>query len=358
MKITVITVCLNSVGTIERTIKSVIAQTCSELEYIVVDGGSDDGTIDIIKKYEDHIDKWISEPDKGIFDAMNKGIEMAEGEVIAFLNSDDWYEKNALQIVEDAFQAENYDCICTDNFYINKEGNVKYYDASVFSMERLHVRMIYFHSAIFCRKAFFSKSNNFNLKYKIAADYDWMLRAMEQGARLRYIHKPVFTFCYGGISSVETIACAGEARQVALSHLSEGQEEYEALINDNYYEIVGSDSDKEILNRELIHLFGESRIVILWGAGTRGGQCIKWLDRSGIKATAIVDADSSKWGKEIQGIRIQSPEFLKDTKCNLIITPEKYIDEIKDCVDKIANADIRVFDFGQLLIDVGRKISE
>lgn len=92
LKISIVTVSYNAAKTIEQTIKSVINQTYSNIEYIVIDGGSTDGTVDIIRKYEDRIAYWVSEPDGGIFDAMNKGIKVATGEVVGIINSDDWYE--------------------------------------------------------------------------------------------------------------------------------------------------------------------------------------------------------------------------------------------------------------------------
>ena len=97
--ISVITVSYNAVSTIEQTILSVINQTYSNIEYIIIDGGSTDGTIDIIRRYEDKIAYWVSEPDRGIYDAMNKGASKANGEYIAFLNSDDWYELDAVSII-------------------------------------------------------------------------------------------------------------------------------------------------------------------------------------------------------------------------------------------------------------------
>ncbi len=100
LKFSVITVSYNSENTIEKTIKSIIAQKYPDIEYIIIDGGSTDNTVNIIKKYEQQITRWISESDQGIYDAMNKGINMASGDVISFLNSDDWYEEDIFQIVD------------------------------------------------------------------------------------------------------------------------------------------------------------------------------------------------------------------------------------------------------------------
>ena len=223
MKLTVITVCLNSADTIERTIKSVIAQADEtiEIEYIVIDGGSVDGTLSVLERYRDYVDCMVSEPDKGVFDGMNKGIGLSTGDVIAFLNSDDWYENGILKIVAKAFETENCDCVCCDNYVIERDGHKVYFDTSDKTVDDLFVHMIYYHSAIFCKKEFFSKRDNFDLRYKMAADYDWFLRAIQTGATLYYVHKPAFTFSYGGISSVNAVACAKEARKIALEHLPE-----------------------------------------------------------------------------------------------------------------------------------------
>lgn len=104
MKISIITVCLNSEQTIEQTIKSVIDQNDPDYEYIIIDGDSTDSTLDIIRKYQAYIAILISEPDKGIYDAMNKGIALASGDVIGIINSDDWYEPEILKTVRSCFQ--------------------------------------------------------------------------------------------------------------------------------------------------------------------------------------------------------------------------------------------------------------
>ncbi len=349
MKITVITVCLNSRNTIEKTIKSVIKQIKQgwDLEYIVVDGGSMDGTMLIVQEYAPYIDQYVSGPDSGIFDAMNKGISMASGDVIAFLNSDDWYEENALNSVMTAFTDSDCDCVCCDNYVIGKNGQKEYFDASKFSIEDLYIQMIYYHSSIFGKKELFNKDENFDIRYKFAADYDWLLRNVKKGAKLRYIHQPVFTFCYGGISSVNEIECAREARKVALSCLPADKEIYLDRIDRRLCETVLKVLDQEIFYPKLTEILGENRTNILWGAGERGVQWTPWFQKSGIKIEAIVDSNSSLWGCFIGTVPICSPEILDQISCNLIITPEKYVYEIKSAVSA-GNSNINIFEWNEL----------
>lgn len=352
MKITVITVCLNSVNTIEKTIQSVIAQIGKQqewdLEYIVVDGGSTDGTLDVIEKYGAYIGQYVSGPDQGIFDAMNKGISMASGDVIAFLNSDDWYEENALNRVMDTFMNYECDCVCCDNFVLDKNGQKKYFDASKSAIDDLHIQMTYYHSSIFCKKKFFNKFNNFNLEYKIAADYDWFLGIVKKGAKLQYVHQPVFTFCYGGISSVNEIECAREARKAALCHLPAEGKKYRDKIDWRLCEVVLYALDREKFYPKLTELLGKTQTNILWGAGARGRQWAAWFLETGIRIHAIVDNNRSLWGRYIEEIPVCSPEILNDLNCNLIITPEKHIDEIKSMLIEKSSDNICVFELNVL----------
>lgn len=354
MKITIITVCLNSVKTIERAVKSVVGQNYHDLEYIVVDGGSTDGTTGVLHKYGAYIDKLLSEPDRGIFDAMNKGIRLATGDVIAFLNSDDWYEQDVFSEVERAFLDGNCDCICFDNFVLDKEGNVVYYDASDRNFDDLYIQMIYYHSAIFCKKEFFNKERNFNLKYKLAADYDWLLKTLKQGLKIQYVHKPVFTFCYGGISSVNQIACAWEAKHIALCHLPADRQEYTRKISERFQKVIIDEIDSVTLYQAVSDIFAKGSENILWGAGNIGREYLCWFHKLGIEIGAVVDRNEKLWGKDLQGVGIYPPHILEKISCNLFIATDRYVTEIENEVGQIGNENICVFTpaiLNELIID-------
>lgn len=313
---------------------------------MIVDGGSSDGTMSVVEKYDAHIDRYVSEPDQGIFDAMNKGIGMATGDVIAFLNSDDWYEEGALDRVMQVLMDSDCDCVYCDNHVLGKDGQKRYFDASRYTAEDLHVQMICYHSAIFCRKGYFKKDGNFDLSYKIAADYDWFLRIVERGAKLQYIHHPVFTFCHGGMSSTNEIKCAMEARAIALRHLPADGRIYRDRIDRKLCEAVLYTLDKKVLYPKLTELFGKEHRHILWGAGARGTLCAELLLGAGVTVDAVVDSDSSLWGSFLSGIPVCSPKILEEEDCDLIITPEKCVDEIKAALNGSSN--VHVFELNGL----------
>ena len=126
MKISIITVCFNSESTIKETIESVLSQDYSNIEYIIVDGGSIDKTVDIIKSYGNKISKWVSEKDEGLYDAMNKGLKMAQGDVVGLINSDDVYIDNGvISKVLQLLKEKKSDCIYADLVYVDKKNNNK-----------------------------------------------------------------------------------------------------------------------------------------------------------------------------------------------------------------------------------------
>lgn len=346
MKFSIITVCYNSVATIEKTIKSVVAQNLTDIEYIVVDGASTDGTIDIIRKYEQFITKWVSEPDKGIYDAMNKGISMSTGDVIAFINSDDWYVEGAFEAVCNAFNANVCDVVCGDSYVIWKDGKAAYSDASCADYEDMYITMQYHHSTLFAKREWFSMEDNFDLHYKIAADYDWILRIMDKGARLCYIHTPIFYFTYGGISSVNEIACAWEARNIALKHLTVDRANFKDKIIDRFRQVVErviiQKRNEKIIEGDIGYLQAEFTFlntgnpIYIWGAGKRSGKCIRWFKSAGLPLKGVIDGNKDKWGDFLEEVPIVSPNKIeKSTKLVVVISSEKYENEIREQISTI-----------------------
>ncbi|MEI6480335.1 MAG: glycosyltransferase family 2 protein [bacterium] len=207
MKISIITPSYNSSKTISDTIESVISQNYSDLEYIIVDGASTDNTKDIVSKYQGKINiKFVSEPDKGIYDAMNKGIGLATGEVIGIINSDDFYINNdVLGKVSDVFKDSNTDACYGDLVYIKddiKNKIIRYWKAGEYKEWKLNYGWIPPHPTLFVRKSVYEKFGLFRLDLKIAADYELMLRLLKkEKIKISYIPHTLVTMRLGGSSS-------------------------------------------------------------------------------------------------------------------------------------------------------------
>lgn len=196
--ITVVTVVFNGKKTLEQTIQSVVNQTYGNVEYIIIDGASTDGTLDIIKKYEDRIDYWQSEPDKGIYDAMNKGIELAKGEWINFMNGgDEFYSYNVLS---DIFENKNY----TASVIVGNTNQVFDFGKRIVlakQMTKKSKHLEFCHQSCFTNKNVF-KENKYNTKFKICADYDLYHKLLIKEKKFIYLNQIVSTYDNsGGISS-------------------------------------------------------------------------------------------------------------------------------------------------------------
>lgn len=189
-KISIVTVCYNAVNIVEQTICSVLKQDYSAIEYIIIDGGSSDGTIDIIKEYEDKLVYWISEPDKGVYDAMNKGIGMVSEGWICFMNAGDVFVNNhvltdvvsKISKTKDDIGVIYGDCICQISI-AEKYGKA----TNPFFMQKKYVPNKGFcHQSSFVR-ADIAKHNMFNLKYKICGDFQMMWSIYNQGYKFKYV---------------------------------------------------------------------------------------------------------------------------------------------------------------------------
>jgi glycosyltransferase len=196
-KISIITICYNASETIEETIKSVINQPYENKEYIIIDGGSTDGTLDIIKKYEDKIAYWCSESDYGLYHAMNKGIAKASGDIVGMINADDYYYDDIFADVAKAYEDKSL-----DEYIV--WGDIEYNNTTVKGWREHNVKRGAFapHPSMFCPKVIYNKIGTYKLWYKILADYDFMYRAVHKyGIKPIYIEKRLAFFRDGGVAS-------------------------------------------------------------------------------------------------------------------------------------------------------------
>lgn len=208
MKISLITVTYNSGTTLRDTIQSVLAQTYKNVEYIVVDGLSKDNTMDIVREYEPQFEgrmKWISEKDKGLYDAMNKGVRMATGDVVGILNSDDFFTANdVLEKVAAGFD-EQTDAVYGDLHYVHPDDlqhSVRYYSSKIFKRNLMRMGFIPAHPTFYCRRECFDKFGYYKTDYKIAADFDLLLRFIYVNRiRIKYLPMDMVTMRTGGAST-------------------------------------------------------------------------------------------------------------------------------------------------------------
>lgn len=183
MKISIITVCFNSELTIRHAIESVLEQSHTDVEFIVIDGMSNDETMSIINEYKDKVDVVISEPDEGIYDAMNKGVKLATGDIVGILNSDDFYlHKNVLNEVNSAFESdEKLDVVLGDVDFVDASDlkkSVRRYPVGGFKPWMLRFGLMPPHPAVFVRKSAYDRVGLYKNNYQIAADFDFLTRLL------------------------------------------------------------------------------------------------------------------------------------------------------------------------------------
>ncbi len=212
MKVSIITATYNSAATLKDTIESILCQTYTNIDYIIIDGGSIDGTIDIIKEYEPKFSgkmKWISEHDRGIYDAMNKGIDMSSGDVVGILNSDDYFtSKDVLSKMVDAFDDQSLDAVFGDVHFI-KNGNpnkvARYYSSRYFTPFWLRFGFMPAHPSFYARKRVFDMAGGYSLDYKIGSDFEMMVRLFRKyHIHYKYLQMDFVTMRMGGASTSGT----------------------------------------------------------------------------------------------------------------------------------------------------------
>ncbi len=206
MKISIITAVYNNKANMGGCIGSVASQTYSNKEHIIVDGASTDGTLSIIKEARNFNGRWVSEPDKGIYDALNKGISMATGDIIGILHSDDlFYSDRILEKVADIFVRTGCDAVYGDLLYVDREDVskvVRYWKSSSFDVKNFRHGWMPAHPTLFLKREVYEQFGKFDLQFTISSDYDFMLRTVGSGKlRCEYMPEVVTRMRLGGASN-------------------------------------------------------------------------------------------------------------------------------------------------------------
>ena len=220
-RFTIITVTYNAAKVIEKTIQSIVAQTYKNYEYIIIDGASKDSTLAIIDKYRDNVNTVISEPDKGLYDAMNKGIAAASGDYLCFLNAGDiFHGKDALQQIANSITSDSLpDIIYGETAIVDKDDNF------------LHMRRLktpenltwksFKQGMLVCHQAFFAKrtlAEPFDLSYRFSADFDWCIRVMKKASTLHNTHITIIDYLDEGLTTQNHKASLKERFHIMAKH--------------------------------------------------------------------------------------------------------------------------------------------
>ena len=228
LRMSIITVCFNSVVTIRDTIESVLRQSYSEVEYIIVDGSSNDGTMNVISDFRDRIAVVVSEPDDGIYDAMNKAIRISSGDVIGFINADDFLATDyVLENIAKEFSKANIDICYGDLCYVREENAstvVRYWKSSEFKIGDFSKGWSPPHPTFYVRRNVFERYGRFDQKYEIAADFELMLRLMEiHKVHSKYIPSVLVKMRLGGTTNKSLINIVKQNREILRALCAHGQ---------------------------------------------------------------------------------------------------------------------------------------
>lgn len=336
-KVSVITVVYNGADTIEQTIKSVLGQTYKNLEYIIIDGASTDGTQKVIEKYQDSIACYVSEPDKGIYDAMNKGIKYATGDIIGIINSDDWYAGDAVEKAVAVFNIDEADVVYGKVLFGEKEGDMK--PLPVYFIETLWYQMAVPHPSVFVKKHIYREYGLFDLQYGIAADYEFMLRLYSSKVKIIFIDEFMAYFRDGGVSRIQAKEALIEAYRISCKYIekSENKKEVMRILSESGerkmfdYELRGNPNVLvQLLNK---HFSIQLTNIVIFGTGKWGIRCCQILQDAGMEVTYFLD--NRKSGEEIYGKSIRKPDDSVNGNRYILVAVVKDVEEIEKQLESL-----------------------
>jgi len=313
--VSIITATLNSAKTLEETIQSVRLQTYPHIEHLIIDGGSTDGTLDIVERYRSSLARVVSEPDDGIYDAFNKGIVASSGEILYFLNSDDTLaDSDVIEHFVRRFQEWPEVWAIYGNVRV-REGARELILGRSLTVDDFRRGEYPQHPAMFVRRHVFEKLGPFDTRYRIAGDIDLIARLyLEPGERIRYDNRVVSNFRQGGISSRYDTRLEGmrEAEDILRRYFGEAPD------------LVGT----EIRNNALYRMWLESLLVngrgitgilkpdcervAIFGTRMTARYLLGDLRREGLTPVCFLDNNPHVQGREIEGVAVRPPDWLKE----------------------------------------------
>lgn len=346
MKVSIITVCFNAEATIEQTIKSVMEQSYQDIEYVIIDGKSSDHTLDIVGKYAHRISKIVSEPDKGIYDAMNKGIKHTTGDIVGILNADDWYEKDTVKKVVEAFERENSQIVHGDVRFIYDNGSSE--DTVTDSINKLWFEMVVRHPATFVRREVYQKEGLFDDTFKVAGDYEFVLRCYAHNVKFYYLNTILTNFRMTGISNQLGEVCFKETITAALRYIENSPnkgENYSVLYNrmngHQFLALMRENKDSVRVGQNFFRLFPNKKAYI-WGCGEWGKRLSAFLLRNGINIIAFLDSDENKVGRQVNGIRIEGLTALDKSEYPVLAAIARLDEKTKIIIESMRQNNVNV----------------
>lgn len=358
-KISIITASYNSEKYIEHTIQSVIEQTYNNIEYIIVDGGSTDATLSIIERYKEKIQTFISEPDNGVYDAFNKGIKASKGDVIYFLNSDDYLVKeDILEEVMKFFERNPEKAMVYGNILVKNEesGFIDLYGRE-FNLDDLKAAKMPPHPGLFIKSEMIKKYNGFSLDYKIASDFDLITRIfINEFEQIAYLNLRIACFRYGGLSSslknknkLEEEATEIVRKHFGITYKPRGVAEESIGYYKRWLEsllLLKMPLSNTLVKRGInkVALFGTMEIALC---------VLEDMNQSDIEVLAFLDNNSSREGITMRGVTIFPPNWLQNNseKIDAIILSIEgnYENEIKNQISSLISYPIPVFSWKELI---------
>ncbi len=364
-KLTVITVCLNSAETIERSIESVLAQDDPNLEYIIFDGGSTDGTTEIIRRYEKYLSFWKSEPDTGIYNAMNKGIHVSTGDLIGFLSSNDWYAMDAFKVIREGYAESAGDVIYGDAVHI-WNGHAYFQDNRYADINEFYSCMPVVHPAMFV-KGDLQRDRLFDESYITAADYHFFLQAFQEKRRFYYHPGTVINYNQDGVS-YDSVLTAKEVRRAAYEVIGGDKKlliKYTDAIETNYYLSVMFCDIERLKNsgyatRWLRDRYG-GRTIYFFGAGYILDRIGKLFFDAGLSIGGIFDNSVRKQGLKLHDHTVMGPKEMDCVESGsvILITTRKDVDHLANQIgEAIRGNDVVLENYSSVLASMEKNYIE